>query len=587
MPVSPDHDRCRASAAARPPWRRRARDPGYGALLATVLAALLPWSVGAQGHEAAITDLMARAEIPGLSIALVAGGEVVWDAALGSANAETGAPVTPETVFEAASLTKPVVAYAVLKLVERGELDLDAPLWEMLPYPRLAHDDRARSITARHVLSHTAGLPNWGGDPLEMTRTPGLRWGYSGEGFVYLQRVLESRSGAALGELVRREVFEPLGMTSSSLVWRAEYERTSAVPHDIIGNALSKGRPSEANAAASLHTTARDYGRFLAAVLEGRGLEGRTVVEMLTPASQVEGRGPTDNAMSLQWGLGWGLQNGDRLNSIWHWGDNGTFRCFVIAYPLQESGVVYFTNSENGLAIAEDMISRFFRDTHHSVRWLDYLRYDDPRFGARVQLRRSFLEGTEAGMTALERLRTEEPEAVTSEELGGLATYLVGQGRSEEALSVAEARVRIAPGTDADVGRAEALAAVGRHEEALAAYERVIAAVPSRRSALAARVEWLRAGLEASRDPIRLTVAELQTYVGDYGPRRIRLRDGALTYSREGATEATPLVPLTRELFALTGNHTFRVRFRLDASGVADAIIGMYANGNEDLTPRS
>ena len=321
---------------------------------------------------------MADANIPGLAIAMVSGQEIVWDAAFGVANSATGMPVTTETVFEAASLTKPVVAYVTLKLVERGELDLDTPLWDLLPYPRLEGDQRSRAITTRHVLSHTTGLPNWDDGEIEMLRAPGEQWGYSGEGFVYLQRVLERLTGATLAELVDREAFLPLGMTHSSLVWRPDYDSVAATGHDPEGQPVDKTKPTEANAAASLHTTAADYARFLGAVLRGEGLQARTVVEMLTPASQVEGRGPPEHARFLQWGLGWGLQNGDISTSIWHWGDNGEFRCFVIGYPSQGRGLVYFTNSQNGLGIAEDIVADYFIDTHHSIRWLDYPRWDAP-----------------------------------------------------------------------------------------------------------------------------------------------------------------------------------------------------------------
>ncbi|MCG8469221.1 MAG: hypothetical protein MJB57_13610, partial [Gemmatimonadetes bacterium] len=92
-----------------------------------------------------------------------------------------------------------------------------------------------------------------------------------------------------------------------------------------------------------------------------------------SPVAQVEqARGGREHAVHLQWSLGWGLQNGDLRNSIWHWGDNGTFRCYVIGYPSQGRGLVYFTNSENGLAIAEELVGRYHVDTHHALRWLDY-----------------------------------------------------------------------------------------------------------------------------------------------------------------------------------------------------------------------
>ena len=564
----------------------------WSAISASIFAALAassapPLSGQDVSDEAFLEGLMREGDIPGLSIAVVSRGAIVWDTALGVADAETGRRTARETVFEAASLTKPVVAYAALKLVERGVLDLDTPLWESLSYPRLEHDPRSRRITARHVLSHTTGLPNWGGDPLQMNRAPGEQWGYSGEGFVYLQRVIETVTGEPLADFVQREVFEPLGMSSSSLVWRAEYEQTSATPHNVMAEPVPKGRPEEANAAASLHTTAVDYARFLAAVLQGNGLAGRTVVEMLSPVSQVEGWGPAENAVHLQWGLGWGIQNGDLRNSIWHWGDNGTFRCFVIAYPSEERGLVYFTNSENGLSIAEAVVSRFFTDTHHSIRWLDYMRWDDPARITRMALRRAFLEDRETGMERLRTLQAESPETVTGAEIGSLAGFLSGRGLHESAIAVAQFAVAESPGGDSRVTLAEVLTGAGRHEEALALYEEILELQPRRREQLEGALEWLRTGIEAARALVSLSDAELARYVGQYGPRRVRLADGTLVYSREGATSETELVPLTREIFRLRGNPTFRIRFVLDRSGRPVSLVGTYSDGREDVTPRT
>jgi len=115
-----------------------------------------------------VAVIMQRADVPGLQMAYMESGEVTLTAAFGYANSESEVPVTDNTVFEAASLSKPVFAYAVLSMVDRGEWDLDQPLWETLEYERLAHDERAREITTRHLLTHTSGLPNWGGTPLEM-----------------------------------------------------------------------------------------------------------------------------------------------------------------------------------------------------------------------------------------------------------------------------------------------------------------------------------------------------------------------------------------------------------------------------------
>jgi CubicO group peptidase (beta-lactamase class C family) len=146
-----------------------------------------------------IPDLMNRATVPGLSIALIEEDKVAWLGSFGARNAKTGEKVDERTVFQAASLSKAVFAYAVMKLADQGKLDLETPLSQYLP-GYLENDDRINRITARHVLTHRTGFPNWrsGGKPLTIQFTPGERFSYSGEGFVYLQRVVEKITGQPL-----------------------------------------------------------------------------------------------------------------------------------------------------------------------------------------------------------------------------------------------------------------------------------------------------------------------------------------------------------------------------------------------------
>src|SRR5271167_1564548 len=121
---------------------------------------------------------------------VIRNGKTTWVHGFGIKESTTGQPVTVETVFEAASLSKPVFAYGVLKLVEQGKLGLDVPLTTYLPKPYIAGDERLAKITARIVLSHRTGFPNW----------PGERFSYSGEGYIYLQRVVEKITGKPLNE---------------------------------------------------------------------------------------------------------------------------------------------------------------------------------------------------------------------------------------------------------------------------------------------------------------------------------------------------------------------------------------------------
>jgi CubicO group peptidase (beta-lactamase class C family) len=286
--------------------------------------------------EQSIPHLMTEADIPGLSIAVIKNSKVIWTRAFGVTNSETKARVNDNTVFEAASLTKPLFAYAALKLVDDGKLDLDTPLVKYLPGRYDVGDDpRLDQITARHVLSHTTGFPNWrprGDKTLKIYFTPGNRFSYSGEGFVYLSRVVEQITGESQEAFIKRTVFDPLSMKSSNLVWRNDYEALKTFTHDWVGGVSGRGKPDKANAAASLQTTANDYAKFVIAMLKGTGLKPATARLMLTPQANVTLAGPfslnapdAERSPTVSWGLGWGLEKTDGM-AFWHWGDNGDTR---------------------------------------------------------------------------------------------------------------------------------------------------------------------------------------------------------------------------------------------------------------------
>jgi CubicO group peptidase (beta-lactamase class C family) len=292
-----------------------------------------------------IPQLLDSANIPGISLAVISNGNIIYAKAYGIRNTETKEKVDVETIFDAASLSKVVFAYAVLKLVEEGLITLDKPLYQYLPYEDIKRDGRYQKITARMVLSHSTGFPNWrGGDSLRINFEPGKQFKYSGEGFVYLQKVVEKLSGKSLQGVMEEKVFKPLQMTRSSYVWKKEFDTNFATPHDGIGNAKFKNKPAQAKAAYSLQTTAIDYATFITAILNEKGLSKKTVQDMLTTQIQV----PDDeNNLSLQsktisWGLGVGLQETTDEKAFWHWGDNNTFKCYVVAYKKEKTGSSIF-----------------------------------------------------------------------------------------------------------------------------------------------------------------------------------------------------------------------------------------------------
>jgi CubicO group peptidase (beta-lactamase class C family)/uncharacterized protein YciI len=535
-----------------------------------------------------IPRLMESGDIPGLSAATIIDGRVAWLYAGGTLNDSLRTPVDRHTIFPAASLSKPVFAYVVLRLAERGEFDLDQPLCELLDYPRLAHDERHRRITARMVLSHGTGLPNWGGERLDLNFDPGEGFNYSGEGFVYLQKAVEATSGMTLEELARREVFEPLGMVRSSFVWQERFEGNAVYGKDWAWRVNHLPRYAEPNAAYSLLTTAEDYGRFIAAIIDPTGLTPRYRDEMLRPARPARWQGQSSPvAEHIFWGLGWGLQQSEEETAFWHWGDNGPFKAFVIAYPARGIGMAYFANSHDGLSVAEDLSASVLTDKPLALQWLNYTPHDDPR---RQLLRSLRSVATARGETALllsyRSLREKSGSRLDIDEAGNLSDFLFANGLDSAALRVLSLAAEDYPDSLRAFERlAEAFLNQKNYAEGIATLRRALGIAPDNED-VRRRIEWIELRTVAAKSPITLEAKQLKRYAGQYGPRRVRLEGERLYYQREGNQEYA-LTPLSENMFALEGLETFRVLFALEGEGPSSRITGLYINGGTDENERT
>ena len=448
--------------------------------------------------EQQVPGLMKEASVPGLSLALVRDGEMIWQRGFGVKNAQTKEPVTDSTVFEAASLSKPVFPYAVLKLVDAGQFDLDKPLTEYMPGPYdVGGDPRLNQITARRVLSHSTGFPNWRqAGPLKIYFSPGERFSYSGEGYVYLSRVIEHVTGEKLNDFVKKRVFEPLGMMSSSYVWQDTYDTEKAFLHDSKGEPTGQNKmtPGFSNAAASLHTTAADYGRFVSAVLKGIGLKRATLKQMLTPQVNVRAGGANSidrpgapTVPDVAWGLGWGLQTtGDGL-SFWHWGDNGNSKAYVVAFVKQRIGVVFFANSSGGLSIAREIVEIATGGAQPAIGWLNYERYNSPR---RVLLNSIIAKGAEKALREYRDSRKGRPadELVNEGQMNSLGYELLyAFKRVKDAIDVFKLNVEDYPqSSNVYDSLAEAFGVNGDKELAIKNYERSIELNPNNKAGIEA-----------------------------------------------------------------------------------------------------
>ena len=300
-------------------------------------------------QRAELTALLKKYSVPGIQLIYTRGATVkAYNLGLRKSNAAQ--PVAANSIFQAASLGKVVLAYTTLRLQDRGLLDLDQPLLTYYPYPRLLHEPNADKITARMVLGHTAGLPNWAENPLEHL------------------------TGKSIETIAQEEVFRPLHMTSSSFIWPARFAATAATGHDKAGQPTEIKRFAEPYAAYSLLTTAADYNRFLQALLAGRGLKPATARLLLAPTNAANRCGIPSNPAdaSIAWACGVGLATTSHGPAIWHWGQNDDFQGFFMAFPARKESLLFFTNSANGLKMTDELLRLFFGPgQYRAMQWLE------------------------------------------------------------------------------------------------------------------------------------------------------------------------------------------------------------------------
>ncbi|ABF39617.1 beta-lactamase [Candidatus Koribacter versatilis Ellin345] len=347
--------------------------------------------------DATVTRLMKAAEVPGLGVAVIDDGKVVYLKGYGFRDVEKKLPYTPDTVAYAASFTKSAFAYMVLQLVDERSLDLDRPVYGYLPKPLLEYDDykdlagdeRWKKITARMLLSHTSGLPNLrrfeDDQKVHIHFEPGSRYAYSGEGLKLLQLVIETIAKQPLQQLMEKRVFEPFGMTRTSMVWNAEFEDNFANGYDENGRNLGPDRRKSAGAAGSMVTTIRDFSRFLQLVMHGDRLSPKMHSEMLKAQVRIHAQHefPTfenkathaNDAIRLSYGLGWGLYWSPYGEAFFKEGHDDGWRNYTVAFSDSGKGMIIMTNSGNGEGIFKELLEAVLKDSFTPIEWEGYTPY--------------------------------------------------------------------------------------------------------------------------------------------------------------------------------------------------------------------
>ncbi len=335
--------------------------------------------------DKAIPESMQKHNIAGVAIGLIHNGEVVYRKGYGYADTGNKIPITENTVFQAASISKSLTAWGIMKLVEEGKLELDEPVskyltrWELPP-----SEFDATGVTIRRLLSHTAGIANVGGgyagfQPNEKLQTleeslssakdaneegvriiyqPGTKHEYSGGGYTLLQLVIEEVTHLPFETYMRNEILEPLAMNQSSFSLTPTLEENLSVVYAVDGSA-SPSRLFTAKAAAGLYTTAHDLSSWAAAMMpsdtahQGRNvLKPETLQEMFLPQPEARDLFPD--------GLGYSLQEiyFKNLTEVSYTGTNLPGWCSLVStVPAKGEGLVLLTNSPGGAALRHEIRS--------------------------------------------------------------------------------------------------------------------------------------------------------------------------------------------------------------------------------------
>ena len=301
--------------------------------------------------EDKVQSWMTEENVPAIGIGIIEDGSIKYVKVFGEL--QKGVPAPDNTIFCAASLTKPVVAMLTLKLVEKGQWDLDEPLYHYWIDPDIANDPRHKKLTTRHVLSHQTGFPNGRKGKLAFEFEPGTDMNYSGEGFEYLAKALEKKFKKSLQQLSDSLIFKPLGMKDTRYCWDKDMDESRlAHGHDSKGNTypLSYVINHPANASGSLLTTTEDYCKFCLDVIKGAGLSPDLYKDMIRPHAKIKehyGKG-------LGWQVIVDLPNEEY--ALEHDGNNQGYKTKGLLLPKSKRGVIVFTNSDNGWSVCSNVI---------------------------------------------------------------------------------------------------------------------------------------------------------------------------------------------------------------------------------------
>ena len=332
---------------------------GFLLFLLLLITVLLIWPKGSWEEQ------LQRNNVPALAYGIIENGQLQEVKVIGDLT--PGHPAPDDAIFNVASVTKPVFALAVMKLVAKGQLELDEPLHPYWVDPDLADDHRHKNLTPRLLLSHQSGFPNWrwhtADGKLAFQFDPGTGYQYAGEGYEYLRLAIQAKLGLSWEQLADSLIFRPLEMKDSRLVWDSLMsEERFAQWHNAEGEKYELFKRDQAVASDDLMTTVQDYAQFLEHIIEGADLPPALFEDMTTGQVQVSSR--------INFGLGWEVVHGlpDDEYALVHGGSDMGVRARAVVMPKSGRGFIAFTNGDQGQQLIDRIMVEEFEPGKALIR---------------------------------------------------------------------------------------------------------------------------------------------------------------------------------------------------------------------------
>lgn len=375
----------------------------WAALVLTTVAHAAEARRSGDEIDAEVAKVMAATGAQGLAIAYIENGTPVYVQAYGKRNAK-GDPLQTQTIMYGASLTKAAFGHLVVQLADEGKINLDASIATYLPKPLpdyptedkyapwsdLKGDERWRKLTPRILLTHSSGFHNFAfledDGKLRFHFEPGARYGYSGDGFILLQFVLEKGLGLDVGAEMQRRVFEPFGMTNTSMIWRPDFAANLADGWNAKGDVEPHDERSKVRAAGSMDTTIDDIARFAAGYVSGEGISARARAELTTAHLPITTRSqfpplqpeapPAARHKDLAAGLGVIVFKGPQGPGFYKGGHNDTTGNTWVCVERRRSCVVILSNDVRAEAGFPRLVKFLLGETGVPWTW----EYGDMKF---------------------------------------------------------------------------------------------------------------------------------------------------------------------------------------------------------------